>query len=546
MNYYDNNKTIDTKKRQFLELTDSDGKLKKLIQEIIDLLNKYEWFSLNYKIESSDNIELNKIIEKEYEHFNEEFPWFLKDAQDMINFFRYQRSILLSDTIHEIQNKFWGEIEYTIWTLSIEWFKHFFQTKKNYSFIDESWKIVSIRKLFTDQDYYLKNYEKVIWQYWIQLPANPIEFFWLSREKIREELWLTVTEKSNNLQKKLNFNVFLLFFNQHYKENFIDSEWNSAPIFKLFSNFSYYSKNYKIIEKKYWIYLPPNPSKYYNMTLYEIVKRILYSSINTNYQIWIKTEKNSKDNVRMKKESVYGHIDNKNFTNINDFSHFFEKHKNELFIDSEWNEVLIVKLFSDFAYYIRNYRKVWEKYWISLPENPTSYFNTSRKNIVSNIVFGIIKSKWLFSSFWDFKEFCNYPWNLTALKNVENFGYLNWVYCDIDWTLIANESVVNEKVIKFLVKKHEEWYKITLWTAWDTKKKIKLLEKNMDALSKAWLTIELMKEMWIISEDGTRKIENKYNHKNDIVEIVVDDRNAKRFMYQVWIIPKIFLNVNSL
>ena len=57
--------------------------------------------------------------------------------------------------------------------------------------------------------------------------------------------------------------------------------------------------------------------------------------------------------------------------------------------------------------------------------------------------------------------------------------------------------------------------------------------------------MDILSKMWIRSLDGQRNLKNKYNYKNSIVELVIDDRHNKRFMYQVGIIPQKYFNVKT-
>lgn len=682
---------IQEQKLEFLELNDKEWDLKRLIQEIIEKLKKYKWFSLKYKIEESDNVKLNSLIEAEYKRFNDRFPWFLKDPQDMINFFRYQRSILISETLANLEKKYWKRIEYILWIGSIKWLQSYLKDNKE-TFADHKWHKVPIKLLFLSKEYYKKNYRKILDEFWVELPADPVNYFNHTREYIKHELWLneisfeelkefinkhkdnTFTDytwkianiinlfdsekyyesnyenvneeflinlpksptlsyrkswselkhefwlqvnwrvvghnevlhrKFNNLTSDLkNFPIydeeiesiirnegievlnrddFFSFFKQHKNETFVDLEWNNVPMFNIFSSYSYFEKNIKIIEANYWIKFPTFAPLYYDITRGEIRDKLWLPTFH-GFKTFFKQHKNEtfmdlewnevpilnifsdisyyQNNIMLIKKKYWIDVPESpseyfelprdklkeevydNLMEFKEFVSFFIKHQNSKFIDVEWNNVSILKLFSDSNYYQKNYQIVRKKYWAIIPWNPCDAYNTYWNEMALNIMFIIIKKKtWLFSSLSDFKEFCDYPWNLTVLENVNKFNYYKWVFCDVDWTLILNETEVNEKVVNLLLSLYNKWLNITLRTAGDVQKKIKLLEWNLQKLIDAWLTVDILSKMWIRSLDGNRNLKNKYNYKNSIVELVIDDRHNKRFMYQVGIIPQKYVEI---
>jgi len=128
----------------------------------------------------------------------------------------------------------------------------------------------------------------------------------------------------------------------------------------------------------------------------------------------------------------------------------------------------------------------------------------------------------------------------------------DWVFCDIDGTLVLDWHI-NAKTTEKLKLYHEEWKHIQLWTAGNIYNKKKLLNNLLTEFEALWLSLEDLAQMWIVDQYRLkstwkicRDIVNKYDYEWLQPEVVIDDRNYEKFVYILDIVPRNFVNVNSL
>ncbi len=109
---------------------------------------------------------------------------------------------------------------------------------------------------------------------------------------------------------------------------------------------------------------------------------------------------------------------------------------------------------------------------------------------------------------------------------------IEWVYCDIDWTLLEYVWIhsgkewtqqLRQKVVDMLKKYEAEWKKIHIWTWWNVKMKETYL-----------------KSLWI-----NRPVVNKYDYAWAEAEIVLDDTDVEAFILQSKIYPETYINTNT-
>ena len=143
------------------------------------------------------------------------------------------------------------------------------------------------------------------------------------------------------------------FYADHKNDTFIDSDWKESTVKKLFSSFVYYKKNYKKINEQFLhdVNFPGNPSSYYTITWNNFL-----------IKLWI-------------------NVDTREIISLADLNIFYNRYKNDdkaTFIDSDWKESTIEKLFSNQKYYMDNYIKINDdpkKFDnVRLPWNPITYY----------------------------------------------------------------------------------------------------------------------------------------------------------------------------
>ncbi len=99
---------------------------------------------------------------------------------------------------------------------------------------------------------------------------------------------------------------------------------------------------------------------------------------------------------------------------------------------------------------------------------------------------------------------------------------INWVYCDIDDTIIWADGNIIEKTLKIIQELENEWKEIIIWTGWDlseAKKKLAgtLFEKY--------------------------KLVSKYDYAGATAEIIIDNTSPEKFFVQTGITAKKFIRI---
>lgn len=109
---------------------------------------------------------------------------------------------------------------------------------------------------------------------------------------------------------------------------------------------------------------------------------------------------------------------------------------------------------------------------------------------------------------------------------------IEWVYCDIDGTLIDYVGIhswkegtqqLRTRVVELLKKYESEWKEIILWTWWDVQQK------------EAYL-----RSLWI-----RRPVKSKYDYAWATAEIVVDDTDQNAFIAQSKIYPETYIDTRE-
>ncbi len=110
---------------------------------------------------------------------------------------------------------------------------------------------------------------------------------------------------------------------------------------------------------------------------------------------------------------------------------------------------------------------------------------------------------------------------------------IEWVYCDIDWTLLEYvwmhswkewTQKIRQTVLDMLKKYELEGKDVFIWTWWDVKTKEKYL-----------------KTLWI-----NRPVVSKYDYTWAQAEIVLDDTDIEVFVLQSKIYPENYIDTSNL
>ena len=129
-----------------------------------------------------------------------------------------------------------------------------------------------------------------------------------------------------------------------------------------------------------------------------------------------------------------------------------------------------------------------------------------------------------------FEEFVNiivYDREFKLWVNTMEWKILQWVYCDMDGTLIISDKdwfVINEKVLGYLKEQEMLWKEIHIWTWWD-------INKQQQKLNEFWIKYPLI---------------SKYKYNWAEAEIVIDDQSYDSFQTDYWIKAKNYVNVCDL
>ena len=286
---------------------------------------------------------------------------------------------------NEFLTKLWIEVnEYEI--MSLNDLKLFYSEHKDDTFIDSNWKKSTVQKLFLNSRYYLNNYKELNKNLNIKLPGNPTNYYNnITRTEIQKELWI-----NKDFREIISLDELKIFYSKHKDDSFIDSEWNKSTIEILFSNLRYYSENYKIINKTAGIKLPAEPKKIYNIHWEKFLQ-----------ELWIE-------------------VDEREIISLDTLKSFYSEHKNDSFIDSEWNKSTVEKLFSSsLDYYLKNYSILNNKFSLNykLPGKPTNYYDITRNKFLQELGIGVDTRK------------------IMSLDDLKNFylEHKNESFIDSDW-----------------------------------------------------------------------------------------------------------------
>lgn len=102
------------------------------------------------------------------------------------------------------------------------------------------------------------------------------------------------------------------------------------------------------------------------------------------------------------------------------------------------------------------------------------------------------------------------------LDLVAKWQHFEWVFCDIDGTLIVNDTI-NHGAIDLLEQYHKHWKSIIIWTGWD-------LQEQQQKLEELWI-VKLLAENNI-----PYKLVSKYDYAGASVEIAIDDFDQNRLI----------------
>lgn len=309
---------------------------------------------------------------------------------------------------NEFLKKLWIEVyEYEI--MSLENLKLFYSEHKDDTFKDSNWKISTVKKLFSNFKYYLKNYKELNKNLNIKLPGNPTHYYNnITRGEIQQELWI-----DKDFREIISFEDLKIFLSKHWNDVFTDHENKPSNFENLFSRgWIYYSRNYKIINKNinFNIKLPSEPTTFYDKPRNNLLQ-----------ELWIDK-------------------DSRKIMSLNDLKNFYTEHKNDSFLDSDWNEFTIEELFSrGLDYYYTNYRAINNKFLANkkLPGKPTNYYNTTRSKIQKTL--------------WINKNFNK----IISLKDLKNFyaEHKDDSFIDSDWRPSTIEKLFS--TLKYYQKNYE-------------------------------------------------------------------------------------------
>ena len=211
---------------------------------------------------------------------------------------------------------------------------------------------VSIKNMTT---LWKEKLENALWAIKINFSENNI-IWWKNEIKIAL-LWESRKWKKVSVLKKISgLNELKNFYAKHKNDTFTDSEGKKISIWELIFNWYKYYKhkhNYENVNNNpsYNIRLPSDPLSHFKITWIEFLKGL-----------WIeKIEK------------------------LEDLKAFYTDHKNDTFIDSDGETSTVEKLFSNYDYYIENYKRIFFLFDIRIPWYPQGTFNKTWREIQQEI-----------------------------------------------------------------------------------------------------------------------------------------------------------------
>lgn len=163
-------------------------------------------------------------------------------------------------------------------------------------------------------------------------------------------------KKSISTKKISGLEELNKFYAEHKNDTFTDSEGKKTSIWELIFNWYKYYKhkhNYENVNNNpsYNIRLPSDPLSHFKITWIKFLK-----------ELWIeKIEK------------------------LEDLKVFYTDHKNDTFIDSDGETSTVEKLFSNYDYYIENYKRIFFLFDIRIPWYPQGTFNKTWREIKQEI-----------------------------------------------------------------------------------------------------------------------------------------------------------------
>ncbi len=119
------------------------------------------------------------------------------------------------------------------------------------------------------------------------------------------------------------------------------------------------------------------------------------------------------------------------------------------------------------------------------------------------------------------------------IPEVMKWERIEWVYVDIDWTLIEYVPIwsvlewkqeLRQEVVNLLKNYEQDGKKIIIWTGWNV----------------------LEKEKYLRTLGITRPVVSKYDYTGATAEIVVDDTDRWAFILQSRIFPEIYINTRDM
>ena len=287
--------------------------------------------------------------------------------------------------------------------IELDNFKRFCSEHKDDVFTDKNWNKALIKDLFKSISYYKMNYEIIKDMYNLNLPSNPPVIYKIRRNEFLSYLWITLNREIQT--KFMSLKDLKHFYAKHKKEKFIDSEWNEAQIKDLFKTNPYYINNYKRINAKYNINLPWHPSTIYKMRRNDLLKQL---------------------GIEVTREPQLGIM----IIKLDDLKRFYSEHKDDSFIDSEWNEFQFKNLFKWISYYQNNYKKYKNYFNLNLPSDPSFSYKMKRNEFLKYLGIDLNFEK---------------PIDIISLEELKLFYYAhkNDIRYDEKWNEIQISDVFN-------------------------------------------------------------------------------------------------------
>lgn len=178
--------------------------------------------------------------------------------------------------------------------------------------------------------------------------------------------------------------------------------------------------------------------------------------------------------------------------------------------------------------HIATIRHSLEPYKIKDPYNPKN-INEER-----HVQHAFELTKKYFPGLDNIEKMLDYMMNVNIdIPEVMKWERIEWVYVDIDWTLIDYVPIgsplewtqqLRQPVVELLKKYEREWKKVIIWT---------------------WGNVE-MKEKYIRSLWITWPVVSKYDYAWAIAEIVVDDTDKSAFILQSKIMPEVYIDTRNM